>query len=161
VIKSVYGSNGNEVYCPNSVTSLLEILSKHNPQNLLVQPLIQQVQEFRVIILGDHVLGAVIKSPKNDDFRANWSQGGRIEPANVPDPIAEVAILSCQALQCDFAGVDILYDGYESSWVLEVNRYFQFRGFEEVSQINVASALLDWIQYNLEARKYEMQSSGS
>lgn len=48
-------------------------------------------------------------------------------------------------MECDFTGVDMLYNGPEARWVLEINRYGRFKGFEQVTQIDVASALLDWI----------------
>jgi ribosomal protein S6--L-glutamate ligase len=149
IIKSIVSAEGEGVYEVRSHSDLLGILSHHSSQHLLVQPMFQAMQEFRVIVLGDRPLGVVRKIAASGEFRANRAQGARFESVAVPDFIEDIAIGSCQALQCDFAGVDILYNGIEACWVLEVNRYAGFEGFEEATQINVASALLDWIRSHL------------
>ncbi len=145
VIKSIVGAEGRQVYEVNSQSDLMRVLSLYSPPELLVQPMLQGVQELRILVLGDNSLGAVRKTPAIGQFRANWAQGASFESTTVPDFVDEIAIRSCQVLQCDFAGVDILFDGGESYWILEVNRYADFEGFEHATQINVPFALLNWI----------------
>lgn len=149
IAKSIDGSSGRNVWEITSDIDLQESpLRHHVPYHLLIQPKINAQNEFRVIILGNKVLGAVKKTPLPGEFRANWSQGATLSTTNLPDVVKAIAIRSCEILQCDFAGVDILYSKNgltESCWVLEVNRLFGFEGFENATNINVASALLNWI----------------
>jgi len=154
VAKSIDGSSGRNVWEIKSQEDLQETpLQYHVPHHLLIQPKINAQMEFRVIVIGDKVLGAVIKTPNSGDFRANWSQGATLSKTDLPAKVENIAITSCQILKCDFAGIDILYSknkGVESCWVLEVNRLCGFEGFEQVTQMNVASALLNWISKKLE-----------
>ena len=154
VAKSIDGSSGRNVWEIKSQKDLQEIpLRYHVAHHLLIQPKINAQIEFRVIVLGNKILGAVSKTPVSGEFRANWSQGATLSKTDLPAKVKNIAIRSCQVLKCDFAGIDILYSknkGIESCWVLEVNRLFGFEGFEQVTEINVASALLNWISKKLE-----------
>lgn len=154
VAKSIDGSSGRNVWEIKSSKDLQETpLQYHAPYHLLIQPKINAPMEFRVIVLGNKVFGAVIKTPVSGEFRANWSQGATLSKTDLPAKVKNIAIRSCQVLKCDFAGIDILYSknkGIESCWVLEVNRLFGFEGFEQTTEINVASALLNWITKKLE-----------
>jgi glutathione synthase/RimK-type ligase-like ATP-grasp enzyme len=146
IVKSIYGASGNEVYQITSHRELLAILGKHLSQELIMQPMLINFQEFRVIVLDGEVLGSVRKLACPGQFKANWSQGASFETAEPPNIVKDAAVRSCEALQCNFAGVDIIYDGAESCWTLEVNRYCEFGGFEQATRINVAAALLEWIE---------------
>ena len=150
IVKAVDGSGGNRTW---EITSDEELkigpLRYYAPYHLLIQPKIVAQVEFRVIVLGNSLVGGVAKSPASGDFRANWRQGGELVNTVLPPIVEEISLRSSQAVKCEFAGIDILYTkngSDEECWVLEVNRYFGFNGFEQTTHINVASLLVRWIQ---------------
>ncbi len=144
VLKSIFGSQGTEVYKISSLPELLSILEIHHPQDLLIQTFLNNVQEYRVVVLGNTCVGTVLKVPTEGEFRTNSFFGAHHSIINPPEIVQELAVRTCQVLACDFAGVDILFDG-KSFWVLEINRLFNFKGFERITKINLAHKLIIWM----------------
>jgi ribosomal protein S6--L-glutamate ligase len=153
VAKAVDGAGGKGTWEVGSERELrVGPLRYHAAYHLLIQPRICVPKEYRVVVLGDRLLGGVCKTPAPGEFRANLEQGATFEKVSLPSMVKEASIRSCQVLRCDFAGVDVLYekdDSNERCWVLEVNRFLGFEGFEHATKINVALSLLIWIAESL------------
>ena len=150
VIKSIFGAEGDEVFNVTSSNAMLDILHIYNPEELLLQPLIKNLKEFRVVVIGDHAVGAVEKEPALGDFRGNKAKGAIFKAVPIPPIIDEVSVKCCKIFECDFAGVDIFWDECNSPMVIEVNRYLGIGGVEEATGLNISYMLLDWIKKEIE-----------
>lgn len=146
VIKSIFGAEGNEVFKVTSSKSMIDILKIYSSEDLLSQPLLQNLIEFRVVVIGDQVVGAVQKEPALGDFRGNKTKGATFKSVPIPPVIEEISVKCCKAFDCDFAGVDIFWDGINLPMVIEVNRYLGIGGVEKATGINISYILLEWIQ---------------
>ena len=63
---------------------------------------------------------------------------------SLDEPLAQLAEAAAQALEMDYAGVDILPDGAaQSLQVIEVNGVAAWQGLQRVTRFNIARALVD------------------
>jgi glutathione synthase/RimK-type ligase-like ATP-grasp enzyme len=85
------------------------------------------------------------RSATGDEFRSNFSLGGRVEPWNLSENDKVLAEKVANVCGLDYCGVDIMKDDEGNSFILEVNRQCQFKGFEQSTGINVAKAVVELI----------------
>ncbi|MFA5828512.1 MAG: hypothetical protein WC841_04110 [Candidatus Shapirobacteria bacterium] len=121
--------------------------------------------DIRVIVLDGKVIGAMKRMARGNEFRSNYSLGGAVEAWDLSDSDRILAEKVAKVCGLDYCGVDIMkspkslsptkvgaspfeergifkeedYDSY----ILEVNRQCQFKGFEEATGINVAKAVVE------------------
>jgi len=108
--------------------------------------------DLRVIVLGGKVIGAMKRSALGSEFRSNFSLGGKVEKWDLSEDDARLAEKVARVCKLDYCGVDIMKDSAEKSaksYVLEVNRQCQFKGFEESTGINVAGLVVDILKEKL------------
>lgn len=150
IIKAIFGAEGDEVFKVASSNAMKDVLRIYNPEELLLQPVIKDLTEFRVVVIGDHAVAAVEKEPALGDFRGNKAKGAKFITVQIPPLIEEVSVKSCKTFECDFAGIDVFWDGFNLPMVIEVNRYLEIGGVEEATGLNVSYMLLDWIRKKIE-----------
>lgn len=111
------------------------------PGALLVQEYVPHDHDLRVIVIGCEPLGAIERIPVTD-FRSNLHVGSTVRRAMLTDEVGRLAAMAAAAVGAEVAGVDILprAAGYV---VLEVNSSPGFDGFESVTGVNVARAILE------------------
>ena len=80
-----------------------------------------------------------------DEFRSNYSLGGKAEKWELDDNDRVLAEKVAKVCELDYCGVDIMKDKAGRSYVLEVNRQCQFKGFEESTGVNVAQKVVEMI----------------
>ena len=98
------------------------------PEAKLYTKFVRAVKEFRLNILGTNVVSCQRKVRLddhtgifNDDIKTSFNgYGFKWVTQNVPDQVKTASIAAIQALQLDFGGVDVIWDGTRA-WVLEVN----------------------------------------
>jgi RimK family alpha-L-glutamate ligase len=102
--------------------------------------------DLRIIVLGGKAIGAMKRSAKQDEFRSNYSLGGSVEVWDLGDNDKQLAEKVAKVCGLDYCGVDIMKDDEGNSYILEVNRQCQFKGFEESTQINVAKLVVELLR---------------
>lgn len=128
-----------------SLKPMVEFLATQNT-GVVVQEFIEESAgiDYRVVVVGDEVVGAVKRDNSGDDFRANIAQGGTASIEEVSDEIKEIAVKACKANGALFGGVDIL-PTKTGPVVIEVNTPCDFSFVEEVTGVNVVGLLLDYV----------------
>ncbi len=148
VAKHAKGFQGKSVRKFDSFKELRRFVRRINEKNLgmfLWQKCLPTKWDIRVIVLGGKVLGAMKRSAAGDEFRSNFSLGGRVEPWNLSEGDRILAEKVAKVCGLDYCGVDIMKDNEGKSFILEVNRQCQFKGFEQSTGINVAKAVVELI----------------
>jgi RimK family alpha-L-glutamate ligase len=86
-------------------------------------------RDLRVYVVGDEVVGAMNRYAPDGDWRTNVALGGEAEDATdeLPGEVAEMARRAREAVDLDYAGVDIV-EGEDGWFVLEVNPTAGFKG---------------------------------
>jgi glutathione synthase/RimK-type ligase-like ATP-grasp enzyme len=111
----------------------------------VLQAYVPGAVHWRVIVVGDRVVGFYRNRTEPDDFRTY--------PSDDPDdyrlaPSLEIqasAIRATAALDVEFAGVDVLDDPRGGHYVIEANFPCYFARARLVGGHDVAGAMVDWL----------------
>lgn len=112
---------------------------------LLWQKCLPTKWDLRIIVLGGKAIGAMKRSAVGEEFRSNFSLGGSVEKWDLSDSDRMLAEKVADVCGLDYCGVDIMKDNESNSYILEVNRQCQFKGFEQSTEINVAKKVVELI----------------
>lgn len=145
VFKKIFGALGWDFNLINNKAGLAKFLTEENPYEFLQQPFLTTGEDFRVIVLGRRVLGAMKRVAAKGQVVTNVTAGGRAQKTKLTKELKNLALKASQALNCELAGVDVMYNKKGNPFILEVNRYPGFKGFERVIGINVAGEVIDYL----------------
>ncbi|MCC7303948.1 RimK family alpha-L-glutamate ligase [bacterium] len=150
VIKHRSSGKGAKIYKAEDRLDLENLLADLNEENKLGRFYIQEFlpldADYRVLVVADQVVGAMLRIPKKGDFRANFSLGGSVQPAELTRELEELALNAAKATNANFGGVDIVYTKDKKPYLLEVNRTPGFQGFTQAHGINVAKMFVDYVE---------------
>ncbi|MDC3417620.1 ATP-grasp domain-containing protein [Aquibacillus salsiterrae] len=148
ILKGCFGSFGNQVFLANNDEQLLSLTRQFNFQPFLYQEFIESSRgrDVRINVVGDKCVAAMYRYSGNDDFRANVAVGGKVEKYEPSAKEKDIAIRACQALNLDFAGVDLLFDEDGDPIVCEVNSSALIKTISELTGVNVASHIIEHIE---------------
>ena len=126
-----------------------KFVKKINEKNLgmfLWQKFLPTRWDIRVIVLDGKAIGGMKRTAVGEEFRSNYSLGGEVESWELSDGDRKLAEKVAKVCGLDYCGVDIMKDSAKqnaNSYILEVNRQCQFKGFEESTGINVAKLVVE------------------
>lgn len=150
VVKHRSSGKGAKIYKVDDRLDLENLLNELNEENKLgrfyIQEFLPLAADYRVLVVADQVVGAMLRIPKKGDFRANFSLGGTVQPAELTDGLRDLAAKAAKATNCNFGGVDVVYTKEGKPYLLEVNRTPGFQGFTQAHGINVAKMFVDYIE---------------
>ncbi|PHS24074.1 MAG: RimK family alpha-L-glutamate ligase [Methylophaga sp.] len=96
-------------------------------------------QDWRLMVIDDQVCAAM--SRRSQHWITNFAQGAECFTATVTPEMEQLAIKATQAVQADYAGVDLIRQQDGSYTVLEVNSVPAWKGLYQATGINAASYL--------------------
>jgi ribosomal protein S6--L-glutamate ligase len=146
IAKHEKGYQGKSVRKFESGKALEKWANKIQEKNLgmfLWQQCLPTRWDLRVIVLDGKAIGAMKRTAKGEEFRSNYSLGGEVETWVLSDADRSLAEKVAKVCGLDYCGVDIMKDESDISYILEVNRQCQFKGFEESTGINVAKQVVE------------------
>lgn len=97
--------------------------------------------DFRVLVVGGHILAAMRRLAAND-WRTNIAQGGVPLRAELSSRESELALAAAAAVGCPVAGVDLLPGPGGELHVIEVNAVPGWRALASTCGIDVAEAIV-------------------
>ncbi len=146
-LKSVAGSHGDGAV----KVKTLDDARNCRPEDvgkILIQNYMPIDSDFRVLVLGEEVLGVMKRSLAEGAIVSNIAKGGLTSSADLDPDVLAMAVKAARTMGLDFAGVDLLlHDG--RPYVLEVNSAPEFKAFERVTGVNVAARVLDYLLADL------------
>ncbi len=147
IVKMPGLSNGIGVMRVDSLPALFSLLDyelRQSANPLLIQ-YIPDAINWRLIVLGERVIAWYCKAPTENDFRARVT-GNPSEFEPVPDAaLQEVAVRATQALNLEFAGVDILEQADGKIFLLEANFPCYFFHAQQFGGVDVAGMMVDYL----------------
>jgi ribosomal protein S6--L-glutamate ligase len=84
--------------------------------------------------------------PKYGDFRTNYHLTGWAEAVEPEAAIQSLAVSSARTLGLQVAGVDLVIDQSGRPWVMEVNYSPGFQGIEAATGIDIAGAMVEYLE---------------
>lgn len=155
IVKLVEGTQGSGVILaekPSAARSVIEAF-RGLYANFLVQEFIEEAQgsDLRCFVVGGRVVAAMERSAAAGEFRANLHRGGKASAVELSTAETELAIRACRAVGLNIGGVDLLRSR-RGPLVLEVNSTPGLEGIEAATGIDVAGAIIAYIEQRLRRR---------
>jgi len=155
VVKVVTGSYGEGVHLcerKKDYKKLVEFVENlGNKKTMIVQEYLgdRPGEDLRVLVIGGKVMGAMLRTAPEGDFRANITGGGTGSRYEITDEIDYIARETARALNLDIAGVDLLFDdrGFR---VCEANSNPGFKGFETYCDVDVADLITEYVRFKIQ-----------
>ena len=147
VVKEAFGSFGEQVYLVNNVEELKELTNNLQGKPFLFQSYISSShgRDIRLQVVGNEVIAGMERN-NNQDFRANITNGGDMKPFTPDQKAINIAVDAAQAINADFAGVDLLFGPENSYFVCEINANAHIRNLTECTGVNIADKMITYIE---------------
>jgi [lysine-biosynthesis-protein LysW]--L-2-aminoadipate ligase len=149
VIKPVTGSWGRllaRVNSPSAARSLLEhkrsLGSFHHAIFYLQEYVAKPGRDLRAFVVGNEVIAASYRNA--DHWVTNVARGAVSRPCPLTAEIADLAAHSARVLGLEIAGVDLV-ETPAGLKVIEVNGGVEFKGLMQVTQIDIAGVIADYL----------------
>ena len=145
VVKVLGGSHGHGVMRVDSaeaLNSLVDYLDRIGRSAYLMEYIHEHIM-YRLIVLGEEVVGAYRKTPAEDDFRASAVGAETEQVSDIPDRVQALAVKSVQVNGLAFGGVDILVDPTGEMVVAEANYPCHFERVQRITGVDIAGKMLD------------------
>lgn len=149
VLKPTIGANADGVYVlkPDGQSRATEALSEYAVKPVMAQPFLKSINtvgEYSLFYFGGEYSHAILKQPKEGDFRVQEEHGGQIKSAVPDESIRRIGDLAMNALDETllYARVDIvmLNDGSPAVIELELIEPSLYFSYDDASAGRFASA---------------------
>ncbi len=150
IIKTPFGTYGSGVVISESKRSLTSSLDAiwgtQDISIVLLQEFIKESKgkDIRVFVVGGRVIASMMRAAVRGEFRSNIELGGAGERVEITKEEEELALRATEALGLHMGGVDIVRSK-NGPLVLEVNGNPGFKKLEEVSGVNVAKEIIEFL----------------
>lgn len=149
IIKLLEGTHGNGVMLAETEKAAISLIEAINTLKVkfMIQEFIAEAKgsDIRAFVVGGKVVAAMKRTAKDGDFRSNLHQGGRAEVIKLSNEQRNCAVKAAQILGLGVCGVDIL-PSENGPLILEVNPSPGLEGIEKTTGVNVANAILHYIE---------------
>lgn len=155
IIKVARGTHGNGVVLAETPKAAKAVMQAFYVEgvNFLVQEYIKESAgvDIRVLVVGNRVVASVKRQNLDDDFRSNTHQGGVGSYIRLTDEEKKTAIKAAKAMGLPICGVDIIRSE-RGPLVLEVNSSASLKTPETITNRDVASKIIEYIEANAKRR---------
>ena len=111
--------------------------------------------DLRVLVIGGRAIGAMQRTAKKGEYRANLAQGAVGSKVELTPAIASISEKITQLLGLEFAGIDLLYKA-DQLVILECNSSPGLK-FESVCKINVVGEIADYVVSRINGYRSEAE----
>ena len=148
VFKECFGSFGNQVYLVNNEMELIDRIKACDKSPFEMQEFIETSfgRDLRIYIVGNEVIGGMLRTNTSGDFRANIEIGGKGQRYDLNKTHIDLAKKVMSVLKLDFAGIDILFGKNNNDLLCEVNSNAYFISFNKALNVNVADYIIKYIK---------------
>lgn len=142
VIKPLFGCQGKGIEKITTVEQfdVIQVVGDAFYMQEYIAPFEQDHwQDWRLMVVDNQVCAAM--SRRSQHWITNFAQGAECFATTVSTEMEQLAIKATQAVQADYAGVDLIRDHNGDYTVLEVNSVPAWKGLQQATDINVATHL--------------------
>ena len=105
-------------------------------------------RDIRAFVIGGEVVGSMLRTA--DGWKTNISAGGKAEPYNLEEELAELSIEASAVIGLEYSGVDILYSEEDGEpYVIELNSTPGWQGLQTVTEKNITSLVVEYLLSNI------------
>jgi RimK family alpha-L-glutamate ligase len=100
-------------------------------------------RDIRIFVVGRQAVAAMTR--RGNTWKTNLAQGARAEPMELTAQLSHLSQRAADALEADYAGVDLLPADDGRLWVLEVNGIPGWQGLQQTTALDIAGAIADHV----------------
>lgn len=156
VLKLLEGTQGRGVVLAETQKAAESVIQAFRglKANILVQEFIAESKgaDVRCVVIGNKVVAAMKRQAEEGEFRSNLHQGGSASGVKITAQERATAVKAAKSLGLRFAGVDLLRSN-EGPKVLEVNSSPGLEGVENITNINIAGQVIDYLELAVQRRQ--------
>ncbi|MCK8517300.1 30S ribosomal protein S6--L-glutamate ligase [Methylonatrum kenyense] len=115
--------------------------------------------DIRCFVVGDKVVGSMMRQAKDGEFRSNVHRGGSTRAIRITPEERSTAVRAARIMGLNVAGVDIMRSNH-GPVVLEVNSSPGLEGIEGATGKDIAGAIYGFIEKNGKAGKTRTRGRG-
>lgn len=153
VVKVLEGTQGLGVVLAETKKAAESVISafRQLDANILVQEYIKEARgaDIRAFVVGGKVVAAMKRQAAPGEFRSNLHRGGHAEVAKLTPGERATAVRAAKTMELNVAGVDLVRSD-SGPMVLEVNSSPGLEGIEGASGVDIADAIIEYIEDNAE-----------
>ena len=163
IIKLIEGTQGIGVVLgetESSAKSVIEAFRGANV-NILVQEFIKEAEgsDIRAFVVGGKVIAAMQRQGAEGDFRSNLHRGGKASRVKITPEERSTAIRAAKTVGLNVCGVDMLRSNH-GPVVMEVNSSPGLEGMERATGVDVAGALIAFLERNAKPNRTRTKGTG-
>jgi ribosomal protein S6--L-glutamate ligase len=151
VIKLLEGTQGIGVVLSETHKSAKSVVEAFHGADIaiLVQEFIKEAEgrDIRALVVGRRIVATMERRGAEDDFRSNLHRGGSARKVELSAVERATALKAAKSMGLNVAGVDMLRSGH-GPVVLEVNSSPGLEGIEQATDVDVAAAIISFIEKN-------------
>lgn len=163
VVKLLQGTQGIGVVlaetrkAAQSVVEAFRGLKAH----FLVQEFIKESggSDIRCLVVGDRVVGAMLRQGQEGEFRSNLHRGGESRRIKITPEERKAAVNAARIIGLNVAGVDLLRSE-KGPLIIEVNSSPGLKGIETSTGRNIAEKIIEFIEKNARFGKTKTRGTG-
>ena len=149
VVKLLEGTQGLGVVLAETRKAADSVISafRQLDANILVQEYVKEARgsDIRAFVVGGKVVAAMKRQGPPGEFRSNLHRGGHAEAIKLSPAERAMAVRAAKTMGLNVAGVDLLQSD-AGPMVLEVNSSPGLEGIETASGIDIADAIIEFIE---------------
>jgi ribosomal protein S6--L-glutamate ligase len=122
--------------------------------NIMVQEYIKESKgaDIRCLVVGEKVVASMERTAKPGEFRSNIHRGGSSCMVELTQKERKTAVLAAKLMGLNVAGVDMLRSK-RGPLIMEVNSSPGLKGIEQATSVDVAGAIIGFIERNVHCKK--------
>ncbi len=163
VIKLLEGTQGKGVVLAETNKAAESVIDAFRGLRafFLTQEFIKEAggADIRCFVVGDKVVGSMMRQAKEGEFRSNVHRGGSARPIRITPEERSTAVRAAKIMGLNVAGVDIMRSNH-GPVVLEVNSSPGLEGIEGATGKDIAGAIYTFIEKHGKAGKTRTRGTG-
>ncbi len=163
VVKLLEGTQGIGVVLSETHKSAKSVVEAFHGANIaiLVQEFIKEAEgrDIRAFVVGRRIIATMERKGAEDDFRSNLHRGGSAKEVELSPAERLTALKAAKSMGLNVAGVDMLRSAH-GPVVMEVNSSPGLEGIEKATDIDVAGAIIGFIEKNAKPGKTRTRGKG-
>jgi ribosomal protein S6--L-glutamate ligase len=156
IVKLIQGTQGAGVVIVDSKQSFDSVIDAFHAigQNILIQSFVKEAKgtDIRAFVVGRRVVAAMTRRAIEGEFRSNVHLGGSATRTKLPPEYRKAAVHATERMGLKIAGVDMLASD-EGPMIMEVNSSPGLEGIERSSGVDVADAVINYVERNAQRRR--------
>jgi len=152
IIKLLEGTQGLGVVLAENKKAAVSVIEAFNglKARVIVQEFITESrgEDIRAFVVDGHVVGAMVRTAKDGEFRSNLHRGGSAKVVELTLEEEIAAIKAANAMKLGIAGVDMLRSE-RGPLIIEVNSSPGLEGIESATGVDIAGQIIKYIEKNV------------